>query len=212
MKKPLAGIINISTNNILSIKRALEYVGFDTFIIDEYKNIEKFDLVVLPGVGAFEEAMKKLIDTNLIKSIEQALEKNKNFLGICLGMQLLFEKSEEFGLTKGIAFFNGNVENFNKHNVEKKIFIGWNRVSFITRKKLIKEKSVENDLLNSAFYFVHSYFVNCKNKDIEVGTSSNGKLNFSSIVKKDKVVAFQFHPEKSGKSGLLLLNNVLKNL
>ena len=123
MKKPLAGIINISTNNILSIKRALEYVGFDTFIIDEYKNIEKFDLVVLPGVGAFKEAMKKLIDTNLIKSIEQALEKNKNFLGICLGMQLLFEKSEEFGLTKGIAFFNGNVENFNKHNVEKKIFV-----------------------------------------------------------------------------------------
>jgi len=212
MKKPLAGIINISTNNILSIKRALEYVGFDTFIIDEYKNIEKFDLVVLPGVGAFKEAMKKLIDTNLIKSIEQALEKNKNFLGICLGMQLLFEKSEEFGLTKGIAFFNGNVENFNKHNVEKKIFIGWNRVSFVESKKLIKEKFVENDLLNSAFYFVHSYFVNCKNKDIEAGTSSNGELNFSSIVKKDKVVAFQFHPEKSGKSGLLLLNNVLKNL
>ena len=212
MKKPLAGIINISTNNILSIKRALEYVGFDTFIIDEYKNIEKFDLVVLPGVGAFKEAMKKLIDTNLIKSIGQALEKNKNFLGICLGMQLLFEKSEEFGLTKGIAFFNGNVENFNKHNVEKKIFIGWNRVSFVESKKLIKEKFVENDLLNSAFYFVHSYFVNCKNKDIEVGTSSNGKLNFSSIVKKDKVVAFQFHPEKSGKSGLLLLENVLKTL
>ena len=212
MKKPLVGIIDISTNNILSIKRALEYIGFDVIIINEQINVEKFDLLVLPGVGAYHEAMKKLIDTNLIKSIEQALEKNKNFLGICLGMQLLFEKSEEFGLTKGIAFFNGNVENFNKHNVEKKIFIGWNRVSFITRKKLIKEKSVENDLLNSAFYFVHSYFVNCKNKDIEVGTSSNGKLNFSSIVKKDKVVAFQFHPEKSGKSGLFLLNNVLKNL
>ena len=95
MKKPLAGIINMSTNNILSIKRALEYVGFDTFIIDEYKNIEKFDLVVLPGVGAFKEAMKKLIDTNLIKSIEQALEKNKNFLGICLGMQLLFTKGSQ---------------------------------------------------------------------------------------------------------------------
>ena len=212
MKKPLAGIINISTNNILSIMRALEYVGFDTFIINEYKNIEKFDLVVFPGVGTFKQAMKKLIDTNLIKSVEQALEKNKSFLGICLGMQLLFEKSDEFGLTKGISFFNGNVENFNKYNVEKKIFIGWNRVNFTGKKKLIKEKSVENDLSNSAFYFVHSYFVNCKNKNIEVGTSSNGKLNFSSIIKKDKVVAFQFHPEKSGKSGLLLLNNVLKNL
>lgn len=212
MKKPLAGIVNISINNILSIKRALEYIGFDTLIISEYKNIEKFDLIVLPGVGAFKEAMQKLTETNLIKSIVQALEKNKNFLGICLGMQLLFEKSEEFGLTKGIGFFKGNVENFNKHNVEQKTFIGWNRVNFVTRKKLIKEKSIENDLLNSAFYFIHSYFVNCKNKDIEVGISSNGKLNFSSIVKKDKVVAFQFHPEKSGKNGLFLLNDVLKNL
>ena len=212
MKKPLAGIINISINNILSIKRALEYIGFSTFIIDEYKNVDKFDLVVLPGVGAYKEAMKKLIDTNLIKTIDQALQKNKNFLGICLGMQLLFNKSEEFGLTKGIGFFDGEVENFNKYSIEKKTFIGWNRVNFMTKKKLITEKSIERDLLNSAFYFIHSYFVNCKNKDIEVGISSNGKLNFSSIVKKDNVIAFQFHPEKSGKSGLLLLKNVLKNL
>ena len=137
--------------------------------------------------------------------------KKKN-LGICLGMQLLFEESEEFGLTRGISFFEGKVESFKKYNVEKKTFIGWNRVNFMTKKKLIREKSIENDLLNSAFYFIHSYFVNCKNKDIEVGISSNGKLNFSSIIKKDKVIAFQFHPEKSGKNGLFLLNDVLKNL
>ena len=209
MKKPLAGIINISTNNILSIRRALEYVGFDTFIIDEYKNIEKFDLVVLPGVGAFKEAMKKLIDTNLIKSIEQALEKNKNFLGICLGMQLLFEKSEEFGLTKGIAFFNGDVENFNKHNVEKEIFIGWNRVSFITRKKLIKEKSVENDLSNSAFYFVHSYFANPNEKNLTLASYDFGGHQIPSIVAKDNIIGCQFHPEKSGNFGLNLIKNFI---
>ena len=204
-KKPLAGIINISLNNILSIKRALEYIGFNVIIINEQRNIEKFDLIVLPGVGAYHEAMKKLRDTKLILSIEQALNKNKNFLGICLGMQLLFEESEEFGLTKGIGFFKGKVENFNKYNVEKQTFIGWNRVKFEAKQKLFKEK----DLSNKVFYFVHSFFANCKNKEIELGTSLNRKLSFPSIVKKDKVIAFQFHPEKSGKNGLILLKNFI---
>ena len=82
---------------------------------------------------------------------------------------------------------------------------------FETKQMLIQEKSLENDLLNSSFYFIHSFFVNCKKKEVELGTSLNGKLNFSSIVKKDKVVAFQFHPEKSGRNGLILLNNLVKN-
>ena len=212
MKKPLAGIINISLNNILSIKRALEYVGFDVIVINEQRNVEKFDLIVLPGVGAYHEAMKKLRETKLILSIEQALEKNINFLGICLGMQLLFEESEEFGLTKGIGFFDGKVENFKKYKVERQTFIGWNRVKFETKKILIREKSVENDLMNTTFYFIHSFFVSCKDKVIESGTSTNGKLNFTSVVKKDKVLAFQFHPEKSGKNGLILLKYLVKNL
>ena len=130
INKPLVGIIDISINNILSIKRTFEHIGFEVMIINEQRNVEKFDLLVLPGVGAYHEAMKKLKDTKIILSIEQALNKNKNFLGICLGMQLLFEESEEFGVTKGIGFFNGKVENFNKYNVEKQTFIGWNRVKF----------------------------------------------------------------------------------
>jgi len=208
MKKPLIGIIDISINNILSIKRTFEHIGSEVIIINEQRNIQKFDLIILPGVGAYHEAMKRLRDTKIILSIEQALNKNKNFLGICLGMQLLFEESEEFGVTKGIGFFNGKVENFNKYNVEKQTFIGWNRVKFEKKKMLIQEK----DLQNNTFYFVHSFFVKCKNKEIEVGTSLNGKLNFSSIVKKDNVIAFQFHPEKSGHSGLVLLKNLAKDL
>ncbi len=212
ISQPLVGIIDISINNILSIKRAFQNIGSKVIIIDEQRNVEKFDIIVLPGVGAYHEAMKKLRDTKLILPIEQALNKNKIFFGICLGMQLLFEESEEFGMTKGIGFFKGKVKNFNKFNVEKQTFIGWNRVNFKPKQILIQEKSIEKDLLKSAFYFVHSFFVNCENKEIEAGTSFNGKLNFSSMVKKDKVVAFQFHPEKSGKNGLLLLNNVLKVL
>ncbi len=210
--KPLVGIIDISINNILSIKRAFQNIGSKVTIIDEQRNVEKFDIIVLPGVGAYHEAMKKLRDTKLILSIEQALNKNKSFLGICLGMQLLFEESEEFGLTKGIGFFKGKVKNFNKFNVEKQTFIGWNRVKFSKKIISMPKKYIEKNLLNSAFYFVHSFFVNCENKEIEAGTSFNGKLNFSSIVKKDKVAAFQFHPEKSGNSGLILLENVVKNI
>jgi len=208
MKKPLVGIIDISTNNILSIKRTFEHIGSEVMVINEQRNIQKFDIIILPGVGAYHEAMKKLRDTKIILSIEQALNKNKNFLGICLGMQLLFEESEEFGVTKGIGFFSGKVENFNKYNVEKQTFIGWNRVKFEKKKMLIQEKNLQN----SAFYFVHSFFVKCKNKEIEIGASLNGKLNFSSIVKKNNVIAFQFHPEKSGHTGLILLKNLVKNL
>jgi len=208
MKKPLVGIIDISINNILSIKRTFEHIGSEVMVINEQRNIQKFDIIVLPGVGAYHEAMKKLRDTKIILSIEQALNKNKNFLGICLGMQLLFEESEEFGVTKGIGFFSGKVENFNKYNVEKQTFIGWNRVKFEKKKMLIQEKNLQN----STFYFVHSFFVKCKNKEIEIGTSLNGKLNFSSIVKKNNVIAFQFHPEKSGHTGLILLKNLVKNL
>ena len=147
-KRPLVALIDISINNILSIKRALKYLGFDVIVIDEHQNIEKFDLIVLPGVGAYYEAMKKLKATKLILSIEQALGKNKSFLGICLGMQLLFEESEEFGKTKGIGFFKGNVKSFDKYEVEKKTFIGWNRVQLKTKTISIPEKSIENDLKN----------------------------------------------------------------
>ena len=121
MKKPLVGIINISINNILSIKRALEYIGFQTKIINEAESVDKFDLVVLPGVGAYHEAMKKLKLSKLIKTVEDSLEKEKNFLGICLGMQLLFRESEEFGNTLGIGFFDGKIESFEKYKVKKKL-------------------------------------------------------------------------------------------
>ena len=210
MKKPLAGIINISINNILSIKRALEFLGFEVVIIDEQQNIEKFNLIVLPGVGAFCEGMKKLNDTKLIKIIDKSLDKDKNFLGICLGMQLLFKESSEFVKTKGIGFFEGSVENFENYPIEKKTFIGWNKVNF--KESFFEKKDEINQLQNKAFYFVHSFFADCKNNSIENGNSINGKLNFTSVVKKNNVIAFQFHPEKSGKDGLILLKTITNSI
>jgi imidazole glycerol-phosphate synthase subunit HisH len=210
MKKPLAGIINLSTNNILSIKRALEFVGFNTLLINENTEVTKFDLIVLPGVGAFNEAMSTLNNTNLIKTIDKTLNKNKKFLGICLGMQLLFQESNEFIKTKGIGFFDGKVENFKDFPIYKKTFIGWNKVNF--EKKFFKSDKQFSLLQNKSYYFVHSFFVNCKNKNIEYGNSKNGKLTYASVVKKDNVTAFQFHPEKSGKHGLDLLKTITNNI
>ena len=147
MKKPRAGIIDISTNNILSIKRAVEFIGFETIVINEDQNIEKFDLIVLPGVGAFNEAMKTLHDKDLIKTIDKSLNKNKNFLGICLGMQLLFQESCDFIKTKGIGFFEGKVENFINYPVHKKTFIGWNKVDI--KDGFIEDKDSLNLLKNN---------------------------------------------------------------
>jgi len=210
MKKPLAGIINLSTNNILSIKRALEFIGFDTVLINKDITIKKFDLMVLPGVGAFSEAMNTLNKTKLIKTIDETLNKNKKFLCICLGMQLLFEECREFTKTKGIGFFDGKVESFSDFPVHKKTLIGWNKVNF--NEKFFKDNQEFNLLQNKAYYFVHSFFVNCKNKNIEYGSSVNGGLNYTSVVKKDNITAFQFHPEKSGEHGLSLLKGVTKNI
>lgn len=208
MKKPLACILNISLNNILSIKRALEFIGFNTIIIDKYEDIRKYDLVVLPGVGAFNKAIDLLKKTKLINSIEQVLSKNKNLLAICLGLQLLFEESEEFGSSKGISFFKGKVQNFENHEAEKKTFIGWNRVRLKKNETLFKNKNFGEEFNNNSLFFVHSFFVKSNDQEYELGTSINGKVNFSSIVKKDNVLACQFHPEKSGNFGLQFLKNI----
>ena len=128
-------------------------------------------------------------------------------------MQILFEESEELGLTKGIGFFKGKVQNFNKYKVEKKTFIGWNNIKFNSKNKLFKQHTlIVNKFTNNLFYFIHSYFVKTENEDIEVANSSNGEVVYSSIIKKDNVLAFQFHPEKSGENGIILLKNELINL
>lgn len=208
MKKPLACIVNISLNNILSIKRALEFVGFNTAVIDRYENVEKYDLVVLPGVGAFSEAIDLLKKTKLMNSIEQVLSKKKSLLAICLGLQLLFEESEEFGYSKGISFFKGKVQSFENQKAEKKTFIGWNRVMLKKNENLFKNKNFSKKFDYNSLFFVHSFFVKSNEKKFEIGTSTNGKVNFSSIVKKDNVLACQFHPEKSGIFGLQFLKNI----
>lgn len=208
MTKPLAALVNLNTNNILSIKRALEFVGFKTEVINEYSNIDRFDIIVLPGVGAFSKAMKRLEETSLIKFVNEALNRNKDFIGICLGMQLLFSESPEFKKTNGLSFFNEKIQNFKNFNVSKKTAIGWNQVKF--NKSFFDDEKDFKIFNKEYFYFVHSFFVDNKKKEYEQGTSFNGDKEFVSVIKKSNIVAFQFHPEKSGLLGLKLLKATTK--
>ena len=144
MRPPKACIINFSTNNLLSIDRAIKYLGYETKIIDEKVDISSYELIVLPGVGAFGEVMKNIKKNKLIDVVLNSISSNKKLFSICLGMQLLFEESEEFGHTKGIGFFKGKVQNFNKFDTELDTFIGWNNVKFKDQnfnKSFLNEKS-----------------------------------------------------------------------
>lgn len=210
-KKPKVAIIDISINNILSIKRAMDFVGFETTIVQEKFNTSLYDLIILPGVGSFNEGMKRLTLSKLIHSVNDAINKEIELLGICLGMQLLFKGSYEFGYTKGIGFFEKDFLPFNNTNA-KKILIGWNEVFFNKKNNFEIQKYIFRKKLNKdKFYFVHSYYVDIDEKKYEIAYSVNNKTPFSSIVRKNKVTAFQFHPEKSGDSGIQLLNFFYEN-
>ena len=123
-------------------------------------------------------------------------------------MQLLFEESEEFGLTKGIGFFKGKVENFNKYDVERQTYIGWNKVKFEAKQMLVQEKSLENDLTNNTFYFVHSFAMSCKN-DSDVLFKTTYGYDFVSAFERDNILGMQFHPEKSHKFGMEFFKNFM---
>tara|TARA_A100001011_G_C14275825_1_gene829189 strand:- start:42 stop:686 length:645 start_codon:yes stop_codon:yes gene_type:complete len=210
MKKPKACIIDFSTNNLLSIERAIKFIGFDTTIVNEKCDISSYDLVILPGVGAFNNVMKQIRSNRIIDVIEQVLILKKNLLSICLGMQILFEESSELGHSKGIGFFKGKVENFKKSSSQFNTFVGWNNIEFNNKIFNDNALSFEKNLINSSYYFVHSCYVDSKNKDITKAISYNGDTSFASIVAKDNVIATQFHPEKSGKNGIRFLEKILK--
>jgi imidazole glycerol-phosphate synthase subunit HisH len=211
-KKPKVAIIDISINNILSISRALEFIGCEIFVFKEKFDVSKYDLIILPGVGAYSEGMKRLKLKGLDKSINETINKNIPLLGICLGMQLLFKSSSEFGYTKGIGFFEDEFNAFSENEEIQNILIGWNKVQFSNNNSPLNNYVKENDLENKNFYFVHSFYTDIENKRYEYGTTTNDSLKFSSIVKKDNVTAFQFHPEKSGKNGIKLLKFFINNI
>ncbi|MEJ5339351.1 MAG: imidazole glycerol phosphate synthase subunit HisH [Aquificaceae bacterium] len=192
-------LVDYGMGNLRSVSKALEKVGFSVKISSEPEDVKSADILVLPGVGAFRDAMENLRRLGLLKEILRHIEKGKPYMGICLGLQLLFERSYEFGETEGFGVLEGEVVLL--PTKVKVPHIGWNQ--------LWKRK--HSDILEGIregeyFYFVHSYHVLPRRSDVVLTTTDYG-VDFVSSVEYANIFAVQFHPEKSQKAGLRLLEN-----
>ncbi len=196
----MIAIIDYGAGNLNSIKKALEFIGEETEIIKEgnIEDIDKYAGLVLPGVGAFPGASDRLKSHNFIEFIDKFVETGKPFLGICLGMQLLFEWGYEEKKTPGLGLLKGDVK---KMETDLKIpHMGWNQL------EIIKDDPLFSGLPESPhFYFVHSYQLDEVTEEV-LATVGYG-TTIPAVVKRDNVIGFQFHPEKSGDNGIKLLEN-----
>ena len=208
MRKNKIAIIDFKLSNLFSVAHACEYVGIDAKITSDPKDLAEADSLILPGVGAFGDAMKNLDSFGLTEAIKKHIKSNKPFMGVCLGMQLLFETSEEFGSHKGLGIFKGRVSKFEAEVDGKKLrvpHIGWDKIN-INKKSELFEGIKDQDFM----YFVHSYFCIPDDRDIIATTTNYDGFKFVSAVSKNNVFAVQFHPEKSGKNGPRIYSNFKK--
>ncbi|MBZ4684067.1 MAG: imidazole glycerol-phosphate synthase subunit HisH [Fusobacteriaceae bacterium] len=198
----MIAIIDYSVGNLHSIKSALDFLGVENIITNKEEDIRKAKALILPGVGAFRDAINSLKATGLIPVIKEEVEKGKYLLGICLGMQLLYEKSYEFGEYEGLGFLKGNICSIKEDLTDKTLKVphmGWNNLIFKQKDNPITKYIKENDYV----YFVHSYYV--KSDFSEVVGYTNYDVNIPAIVNHKNIFGMQFHPEKSGTVGLNLL-------
>lgn len=196
----MIAVIDYGVGNLYSLVHSLKEIGANAIVTSNKEDIEKADKIILPGVGAFEDAIKKLRDSGLDKIIVSEAQKGKPLMGICLGMQMLFEKSYEYGEHKGLGLLKGEVVAMEGviDGALKIPHIGWNALKFTKESSLFKYIK-QGDCV----YFVHSYFAtNCN--DSVIATAEYGK-NLTASVESGNVCGCQFHPEKSGKVGLNIL-------
>jgi imidazole glycerol-phosphate synthase subunit HisH len=195
----MIAIIDYGMGNLRSVQKALERMGAQTVITQDPNTIHNAAKIVLPGVGAMQPAMEKLHRLALLQPIKDGINSGKPFLGICLGLQLLFEKSCEGGDVQGIGILPGTVERFQQLKVPH---MGWNQLKIIKSNCPILTGISEP----ASVYFCHSYYVKPKNPETILTTTEYG-INFVSAVWKDNLYAVQFHPEKSQTIGLKILEN-----
>ena len=197
----MIAVVDYGMGNLRSVSKAVEHVGADVKVTRNPQDLKDAKGIVLPGVGAFKDAVRNLKEFGLWEIIIREVEKGKPFLGICLGLQLLFEKSYEFGETEGFGFIEGEVVRFELPKEFKIPHMGWNQVYKKKDSELLK-----NIKEGEFFYFVHSYYVKPKNKNV-VLTETDYGIYFTSSIEKENIFATQFHPEKSQKAGQKLLKN-----
>jgi len=199
----MVGIINYGAGNVFSVYSAVKICGFTPFIIEKAEEIKKSEIIIIPGVGSFDDGMKFLFKTGIGEEIKREIRKGKLFLGICLGLQLLFSESEE-GKLNGLGILDGKVKKFLFRDKSIKIpHMGWSKV------KQVKESNLFTNIPdNTYFYFAHSYYAKIEKENIIYGKTDYG-INFPSVIMKNNIVGVQFHPEKSSKYGLIFLKNFL---
>ncbi len=199
-------IVDYGMGNLRSVQKGLETAGFDARVTSDPRDVENAEKLVLPGVGAFRDCMRSLREGGFVDPILRHVESGRPFLGICLGLQVLFTESEEFGRHEGLNIIPGRVVRFPEHmtfNGEdlKVPHMGWNQI------KLRREAPIFRDIEEETFfYFVHSYYVIPEDSEVVAATTDYG-VTFCSAVWKDNVMATQFHPEKSQQVGLKILEN-----
>ena len=218
----MIAIIDYGMGNLGSVAKAFKAVGAKITVTQFPKDLDRADKIVLPGVGAFRNCMLALKKLKLIPSLIKNIESGKPYLGLCLGMQILFEESAEGGKVKGLGIFKGKVKRFTSLKVPQ---IGWNQIKrkinvgarFIAPVDNGFDKSnpyIDCPLLKGVpdgawMYFVHSYYVAPRDKNIIAATTDYG-IDFASMIWKDNIYATQFHPEKSQKVGMRILENFVR--
>ena len=196
-------MIDYDAGNIRSVEKALQLLGEEVIITRDPEKILAADRVILPGVGAFGDAMEKLHAYQLVDVIRQVVKRGTPFLGICLGLQLLFERSEESPGVEGLGILKGEILRIPDAEGVKIPHIGWNSLQFPNRGRLFE--GIEED---SYVYFVHSYYLRAQEASIVTAVTEYG-TGIHASVEKDNVFACQFHPEKSSSVGLMILKNFL---
>lgn len=196
----MVAIIDYDAGNLSSVGKALQYLGEDVTITRDKKELLRADKVILPGVGAFADAMEKLHHYDLVDTIHRIVDNKTPFLGICLGLQLLFERSEEGTGTRGLGILEGRIVRIPDTGL-KIPHIGWNSLS------IKKDAALFQGVNDGAYvYFVHSYYLHAEDESIVKATTEYGTCIHASV-EKDNIFACQFHPEKSGDVGLTILRN-----
>jgi imidazole glycerol-phosphate synthase subunit HisH len=203
----MLAIIDYEMGNVKSIKNAFELLGEEIIITDEKNKISDAEAIILPGVGAFSEGMRKLERKNLLPILEtEVLEKKKPYLGICLGLEFLAKKSFEGGETNGFGWIDATVKKIIPQEKSFKVpHMGWDDSLILNNKNLFKEIDIPT------FYFTHSYYVDVNENEKSIITSvcDYGDVKITSSIEKNNIFAVQFHPEKSQSMGLKLLKNFI---
>ncbi len=189
MSKENTVIVDYDAGNLKSIANMLNFLGENFLISSDASDIKNAKRIIFPGQGHFRQAVENLDRKNLIEPIKTAIKDGKPFLGICLGLQILFEKSEEAPNFEGLSVLKGNVKKFQKGKVPQ---IGWNKIQTTKNNSYLKDEF---------FYFVNSFYVEPEDKTI-VSSTANYNIDFCASIQKDNLTAVQFHPEKSANAGM----------